>query len=72
MNNKNKYEYLIENNHHRLIIKNCEPNDQAEYEICVVDPEDFDLSSKAKLEIESGNYLLFWKQKYYIHSFFFI
>jgi hypothetical protein len=49
-----KYEYVIENNHHRLTIKNCGQNDQAEYEICVADPEDYDLSSKASLEIERG------------------
>ena len=58
LNNKNKYEYLIENNHHRLIIKKCDLSDQAEYEIYIADPEDFDVSSKAKLEIEKGNFLL--------------
>ena len=54
LGNKNKYEYTIENNRHRLVIKNCDLKDQAEYEIYVSDPDDFDISSKAKLEVERG------------------
>ncbi len=35
-----------------MVIKNFDENDVAEYEIFIAEPDDFDLSSKAKIELD--------------------
>lgn len=47
-----KYEYVIDGDKHRLIIKDCDNDDQGDYEIYLVEPQDFDFSSKAQLNVE--------------------
>lgn len=37
-----------------MVIKNFDENDVAEYEIFIAEPDDFDLSSKAKIELDIG------------------
>jgi hypothetical protein len=47
-----KYEYIRENNTHKLVIKNFDDSDIAEYSIFLAEPSDYDLFSNAKIEIE--------------------
>ena len=50
--NNDKYEYIIENNVYKLIVKSFESDDVADYEIYLAEPDDFDFTSKAKIEID--------------------
>ena len=50
--NKDKYEFAIEGDVYKLKIKNFDDNDDADYEIYLAEPEDFDFSSKARIELD--------------------
>ena len=52
--NKEKYEYVVEGELHRLTVNQFLKADEADYEIYLVDPEDYDVSSKAKISIVLG------------------
>ena len=49
--NKDKYEFVVDGETYRLIIKDFLPTDEASYEIYLTEPEDYDLSSKAKVQL---------------------
>ncbi len=49
-----KYEYAVEGDMHRLTIKAAVRKDEAEYEICLVEPEDFEVASTCKVVVEVG------------------
>ena len=51
---KEKYEFDIEDNVYRLKIFKFNENDEANYEIYLSEPEDFEFSSKAKIDLEMG------------------
>jgi hypothetical protein len=50
--NKDKYEFVIDGDKYRLIIKSFDDNDEADYSIYLVDPDDYEISSTAKIELE--------------------
>ena len=50
--NSDRYEYTVENNVYKLVIKDFRDIDVADYEIYVSEPNDFDFSSKAKIELD--------------------
>lgn len=52
--NKDKYEYLAEGGVYRLIIKDFVESDEATYEIFLAEPDNMDISSKAKVLIVEG------------------
>lgn len=58
LSNRDKYEYVIENKVHRLVVKRCDDSDSGQYEIFLKNPDDFDISSKAKLIVEKGTRLI--------------
>ena len=50
-----KYEYVVDGNKHKLIIKSCTAKDVGRYEIYLANPIDYDISSSANLEVVKGN-----------------
>ena len=50
--NKDKYEFVIDGDKYCLNVKDFGEKDVAEYEIYLTDPDDFDVSSKAKVELD--------------------
>lgn len=56
--NRRKYEFIVEDTIYRLKINNFNENDDGIYEIYVLEPVDFDVSSHAKIEIDPtiGNF----------------
>jgi ferredoxin-like protein FixX len=48
---KNKYEFTIDGDKYMLKVKDFNENDQADYEIYLIEPDDFEISSKAKCEL---------------------
>lgn len=53
--NKDKYEFIIDGDKHQLVVKNFDKKDQANYEIYLTEPEDFEVSSQAKIELLLGD-----------------
>ena len=51
---KEKYEFIIDGDKYCLKIKNFDDKDEAQYEIYLASPEDWDVSSCAKIEILPG------------------
>lgn len=49
-----KYEYVVEGDTHRLVVRAATKKDEAEYEIYLVEPEDFEVTSKCKVIVELG------------------
>ncbi len=49
-----KYEYTIEGDLHKLTIKSTVKKDEAKYEIYLVEPEEYDVSSECKLQVILG------------------
>ena len=54
LGNKEKYEFTIEDNVFKLKIFGFDENDEADYEIFLSEPEDFEISSKARIALETG------------------
>ena len=52
--NKDKYEYIAEDTVYRLVIKDFVESDEATYEIFLAEPDNMDISSKAKIVIVEG------------------
>ena len=48
---KDKFEFIIDGDRYKLKIKNFNKNDQAKYEIFLTEPDDFDVSSSAKIDL---------------------
>jgi hypothetical protein len=54
LGNKDKYEFTIEDNLFKLKIFGFNECDEANYEIYLSEPEDFEISSKADIYLEAG------------------
>lgn len=53
-----KYEYVIDDNKYKLIIKDFQDEDVSEYSIFLTQPADFEISSSALIEINGIIYIL--------------
>jgi hypothetical protein len=53
-----KYEYVIDDNKYKLIIKDFQDDDVSEYSIFLTQPADFEISSSALIEINGIIYIL--------------
>jgi hypothetical protein len=49
--NQNKYDFTVDGDRYRLTVKDFQEADEAEYEIYMTEPDDFDISSKAKVTL---------------------
>ena len=52
--NKDKYEFIVDGDKYILNIKDFNEKDVAEYEIYLADPDDYEVSSKAKIDLTNG------------------
>lgn len=61
---KNKYEYIHDENIHQLRIFSFNESDNGDYEIFVDEPKDFNLSMRARVEVDYsiGNFEYFIKR----------
>ncbi len=50
--NKEKYQFIVEDGVYMLKIFKFDENDDADYEIYLSEPEDFEISSKARIELD--------------------
>ena len=50
--NKEKYQFTVEDGVYILKIFKFDENDDADYEIYLSEPEDFEISSKARIELD--------------------
>jgi hypothetical protein len=50
--NKEKYEFVVEGDKYRLLVKDFDKKDEALYEIYLTEPDDYDISSTASIELE--------------------
>ena len=48
---KDKYEFTIDGDKYKLVVKNFDEKDEANYEIYLTEPDDFEISSNAKIEL---------------------
>lgn len=55
---KGKYEFTVVGDKYCLAIKKFDKEDEAEYEIFLTEPEDYEISSKANIELIKGPGLL--------------
>lgn len=50
--NKDKYEFVVDGDKYRLLVKDFDKKDEASYEIYLTEPDDYEISSKATIELE--------------------
>lgn len=64
-----KYEFLVDGEKYQLKIKNFDKKDEGQYEIYLTEPDDYDISSSAKIELETSIGIFRNFNRFFLYSF---